>query len=63
MLLADAVVETHYRIVGRTYRAAARSYETQVGNETAAVREALRSFAALGVRCWVRGTRARRSMR
>ena len=48
MFLADAVVETHDRIVGRTYRAAVRTCETHIGNETAAVREALRSFADLG---------------
>ncbi|MXY79603.1 MAG: Tn3 family transposase, partial [Chloroflexi bacterium] len=48
MSLADAVVETHDRIVGRTYRAAVRTCEAQLGDETAAVREALRSFADLG---------------
>ena len=48
MLLADAVVETHDRIVGRTYRAAVRTCEAQLGDETAAVRDALRSFADLG---------------
>ena len=48
MVLADAVVETHDRIVGRTYRAAVRTCEVQLGDETAAVREALRSFADLG---------------
>ena len=46
MFLADAVVETHDRIVGRTYRTAVRTCEAQLGDETAAVREA--SFAALG---------------
>ena len=46
--LADAVVETHDRIVGRTYREAARTCESQLGDETVAVREALRAFAALG---------------
>ena len=46
--LADAVVETHDRIVGRTYRNAVRTCEAQLGDETAAVREALRSFADLG---------------
>ena len=46
MFLADAVVETHDRIVGRTYRTAVRTCEAQLGDETAAVREALRSFAA-----------------
>ena len=48
MFLADAVVETHDRLVGRTYREAARACEAQLGNETAAVREALRAFAELG---------------
>ena len=46
LFLADAVVETHDRIVGRTYREAARTCEGQLGDETAAVREALRAFAA-----------------
>jgi len=45
---ADPVVETHDRIVGRTYREAARTRESQLGDETAAVREALRAFAELG---------------
>ena len=48
MFLADAVVETHDRVVGRTYREAARACEVQLGDETAAVREALRAFAELG---------------
>ena len=48
MFLADAVVETHDRLVGRTYRDAARACEAQLGDETAAVREALRAFAELG---------------
>ena len=48
LFLADAVVETHDRIVGRTYREAARTCEGQLGDETAAVREALRAFAELG---------------
>ena len=48
MFLADAVVETHDRIVGRTYREAARTCEAQLGDETAAVRGALRAFAELG---------------
>ena len=48
MFLADAVVETHDRIVGRTYREAARTCEAQLGDETAAVHEALRAFAELG---------------
>ena len=40
MFLADAVVETHDRIVGRTYRTAMRVCEAQIGDEkAAAVRE------------------------
>ena len=37
MFFADAVVETHDRVVGRTYREAARTYEGQLGDEAAAV--------------------------
>ena len=37
------MVETHDRIVGRTYREAARTCDAQLGNETASVREALRA--------------------
>ena len=48
LFLVDAVVETHDRLVGRTYREAARACEAQLGDETAAVREALRAFADLG---------------
>ena len=48
LFLADAVVETNDRIVGRTYREAARTCDAQLGNETASVREALRAFAELG---------------
>ena len=48
MFLVDAVVETHDRVVGRTYREAARTSEAQLGDETAAVRESLRAFAELG---------------
>ena len=48
MFLADAVVETHDRVVGRTYREATRACEAQLGDETAAVRESLRAFAELG---------------
>jgi hypothetical protein len=36
------------RVVGRTYREAARTCEAQLGDETAAVRESLRAFAELG---------------
>ena len=48
MFLADAVVETHDRLVGRTHRDAARAWEAQLGDEAAAFREALRAFAELG---------------
>ena len=48
LFLVDAVVETHDRVVGRTYREAARACEAQLGDETAAVREAPRAFADLG---------------
>ena len=48
LFLVDAVVGTHDRLVGRTYREAARVCEAQLGDETAAVREALRAFADLG---------------
>ena len=46
--IKEKVVETHDRIVGRTYREVARTCEGQLGDETAAVREALRAFAELG---------------
>ena len=46
--LADAVVETHDRIVGRTYRAAVHACQERIGDEKAAVRRALRSFIELG---------------
>ena len=36
------------RVVGRTYREAARACEAQLGDETAAVRGSLRAFAELG---------------
>ena len=48
MFLADAVVETHDRVVGRTYREATRACEAQLGDETAGVRESLRAFGELG---------------
>ena len=41
-------MESHDRLVGRTYREAARACEARLGDETAAVREALRAFADLG---------------
>ena len=42
------MVETHDRLVGRTYREAARACEAQLGDEPAAVRESVRAFAELG---------------
>ena len=48
LFLVVAVVETHDRIVGRTYREAARACEAQIGDEPVAVRESLRAFAELG---------------
>ena len=50
MFLADAVVETHDTVVGRTYREAARACEAQLGDETAAVRESLREHVEAGRR-------------
>ena len=38
MFLADAVVETHDRVVGSTYREAARTCEAQLGDETESAR-------------------------
>ena len=46
--LADAVIETHDRIVGRTYRTAERACQERIMDEKAAVRRALRSFIELG---------------
>ena len=46
--LADAVIETHDRIVGRTYRTAERTCQERIADEKAAVRRALRSFIELG---------------
>ena len=48
MFLADAVVETHDRLVGRTYRETARACEAQLGDATAAVREVLRALCRSG---------------
>lgn len=46
--LADATVETHDRIVGKTWREAKRFCDARVGDAKAAVRQTLRSFAKLG---------------
>jgi TnpA family transposase len=46
--LADAIVETHDRIVGRTWREAKRLCDARVDDAKVAVRQTLRSFAELG---------------
>ena len=46
--LSDAVVETHDRIVGKTWRAAQKLCEARVADAKAAVRQTLQSFADLG---------------
>jgi hypothetical protein len=58
--LADAMVETHDRIVGRLYRASERLCSTRIADEKAAVRDTLKSFAEIGGACWGRRTMARR---
>ncbi len=47
-MLADAVVETHDRIVGRLYRASERICQAKVVDEATAVRATLKSFAEIG---------------
>lgn len=47
-MLADTVVETHDRIVGRLYRASERLCSAQVVDEKLAVHDTLKSFAELG---------------
>src|SRR3546814_4244324 len=46
--LADVIVETHDRIVGRLYRASERHCNTRIADEKAAVRDTLKSFAEIG---------------
>jgi len=46
--LADAIVETHDRIVGKTWREAKRLCDARVGEAKVAVRQTLQSFAELG---------------
>ena len=46
--LADVVVETHDRIVGRLYRASERLCSARIADEKAAVRDTLKSFADIG---------------
>ena len=46
--IADAIIETHDRIVGKTWREAKRLCDARVDDAKAAVRQTLRSFAELG---------------
>ena len=46
--LADVIVETHDRIVGRLYRVSERLCSTKIADEKAAVRDTLKSFAEIG---------------
>ncbi len=46
--LADAIVETHDRIVGKTWREANRLCDARVDDAKVAVRQTLQSFAELG---------------
>lgn len=46
--IADAVVETHDRIVGKTWRDAKRLCDVRVDDAKAAVQQTLRSFTELG---------------
>jgi TnpA family transposase len=47
-MLADAVVETHDRIVGKLYRSSERLCEAKIADEKNAVRDTLKSFADIG---------------
>ncbi|KAA8448273.1 DUF4158 domain-containing protein, partial [Acetobacter pomorum] len=47
-MLADAVVETHDRIVGKLYRASECICQAKVVDEANAVRDTLKSFAEIG---------------
>ena len=47
-MLADAVVETHDRIVGKLYRASERICQERVADEASAVRDTLKTFAEIG---------------
>ncbi|UES42126.1 Tn3 family transposase [Roseibium aggregatum] len=46
--IADAIVETHDRIVGKTWREAKRLYDERIAGSKAAVTDTLRRFTALG---------------
>jgi len=47
-VIADAVAETHDRIIGRLYRSAERLCETHIAAEKAAIKNTLKSFAEMG---------------
>jgi len=47
-IIADAVVETHDRIVGKTWRDAKKLCDTQINNAKASLQDTLRSFKNLG---------------
>lgn len=46
--IADAIVETHDRIVGKTWREAKRLYDERIAGSQTAVTDTLRRFTALG---------------
>ncbi len=46
--IADTVVETHDRIVGKTWREAKRLHDERIADSKAAVTDTLRAFTALG---------------
>lgn len=46
--MADAVVETHDRIVGKTWREAKRVHEARIGAARTSVTDTLRAFTTLG---------------
>jgi len=46
--IADAVIETHDRIVGKTWREAKQLHETRIGDARSAVTATLRGFTAIG---------------
>ncbi|WP_433850758.1 Tn3 family transposase [Brucella pseudogrignonensis] len=46
--IADAIVETHDRIVGKTWREAKRLHDERIANSKTAVTDTLRAFTALG---------------
>ena len=46
--IADAVVETHDRIVGKTWQDAKRLCDTRIADAKSALHDTLRSFKALG---------------